>query len=70
MQLAEGASWPSSVLPKSEDDGVDRTNLYIAAGVGVVAIGVGIWTWRKGGGLGCIRVGFGRFNYFSNGRHT
>lgn len=52
VHLAESATMPSQAFPKGEDEGVDRTGLYVAVGA-VLAVGVaGLWVWRRSGNGG------------------
>lgn len=47
VHLAESATFPATAFPKNEDDGVDRTTLYIAVGAAVCAgVAVAI-VWKK-----------------------
>lgn len=47
VHLAECATYPSQALPKSEDDSVDRTTLYVglAATIGVATAFA--WVWKR-----------------------
>lgn len=49
VQIAEAAMWPSTAFPKSEEEGVDRTNLYIALGAVVCAGAAFVAIWRRVG---------------------
>ncbi|KAF1350052.1 mitochondrial Rho GTPase-like protein [Delphinella strobiligena] len=47
VHLAESATLPATAFPKHEEDGIDRTNLYIALGAAVCA-GVAVaFVWKK-----------------------
>ena len=47
VQIAEVALNPSRAYVKSEEDGVDRTNLYIALGAAVCAGAAFVGIWRR-----------------------
>ncbi|MCJ1230689.1 ERMES complex Ca(2+)-binding regulatory GTPase gem1 [Toensbergia leucococca] len=49
VQIAETALWPSTGFPRSEEEGVDRTNLYIAIGATVCAGAAFVAIWRRVG---------------------
>jgi Ras family protein T1 len=49
VQIAEVAVWPSTAFPKSQEDEVDRTNLYIALGAMVCAGAAFVAIWRRVG---------------------
>ena len=49
VQIAEAAVFPSLALPKSEEEAVDRTNLYIALGAVVCAGAAFVAIWRRVG---------------------
>ena len=49
VQIGEAALSPITAFPKREDDGVDRTNLYIALSVAVCAGAALIGIWRRVG---------------------
>lgn len=49
VQIAEAAMCPSTAFPKSEEENVDRTNLYIALGVVVCAGAAAVAIWRRVG---------------------
>ena len=48
VHLAECATVPAQALPKSEEEGVDRTAVYIALGATVCAGVAFVWVWRRG----------------------
>ncbi|MCJ1482611.1 ERMES complex Ca(2+)-binding regulatory GTPase gem1 [Schaereria dolodes] len=49
VQVAEAALWPSTAFPRSEEEAVDRTNLYIAFGAVVCASAAFVAIWRRMG---------------------
>ncbi|MCJ1406288.1 ERMES complex Ca(2+)-binding regulatory GTPase gem1, partial [Ptychographa xylographoides] len=49
VRIAEVAVWPSTGFPKSEEEGGDRTNLYIALGAVVCAGAAFVAIWRRVG---------------------
>ncbi|KAI9818865.1 MAG: ERMES complex Ca(2+)-binding regulatory GTPase gem1 [Pycnora praestabilis] len=46
-KIAEAATYPVTAFPRSEDEHVDRTNLYIALGATVCATAAFVIIWRK-----------------------
>ena len=49
VQIAEAAMRPSTAFPKSEEEGIDRTNLYIALGAVICAGAAFVAIWRRVG---------------------
>ena len=47
IHLAECATYPSQAFPKSDEEVVDRTALYIALGATIAAGGAFAWVWRR-----------------------
>jgi mitochondrial Rho GTPase 1 len=46
INIAEAALVPVNAFPKLEEEPVDRTSLYVAASVGVVAAMTVYYIWR------------------------
>lgn len=46
-QLAECATHPSTAFPKSDEEPVDNTSLYLALGATVCAAAAFVFIWRK-----------------------
>ena len=46
-QLAECATHPSTAFPKSDEEPVDNTSLYLALGATVCATAAFVFIWRK-----------------------
>lgn len=46
INVAEAALVPGNAFPKLEEEPVDRTNLYVAGAVGVVAAMTVWYIWR------------------------
>ncbi|KAK5133878.1 ERMES complex Ca(2+)-binding regulatory GTPase gem1 [Meristemomyces frigidus] len=47
VHLAESATFPSQAFPKSDEEAVDRTALYIALGATVCAGAAFAWVWKR-----------------------
>ncbi|KAK5123633.1 ERMES complex Ca(2+)-binding regulatory GTPase gem1 [Meristemomyces frigidus] len=47
VHLAECATFPSQAFPKSDEEAVDRTTLYVALGATVCAGAAFAWVWRR-----------------------
>ncbi|KAA6413546.1 MAG: mitochondrial Rho GTPase 1 [Lasallia pustulata] len=47
VQIAEAATWPSTAFPKNDEEGPDRTNLYIALGAVICAGAAFVVIWRR-----------------------
>lgn len=60
VRIAETAVWPTTGFPKSEEEEVDRTNLYIALGAVVCAGAAFVAIWRKVGIPGLTGGGGGQ----------
>lgn len=50
VHIAEAATYPSTAFPKNEDEGPDRTNLYIALGAVICAGAAFVVIWRRAAG--------------------
>ncbi|KAI9869804.1 MAG: ERMES complex Ca(2+)-binding regulatory GTPase gem1 [Pleopsidium flavum] len=50
VHIAEAATYPSTAFPKNEDEGPDRTNLYIALGAVICASAAFVVIWRRAAG--------------------
>ncbi|KAF8476826.1 EF hand associated-domain-containing protein [Kalaharituber pfeilii] len=48
VTIADAALVPSTAYPKLEEEPIDRTNLYIAAGIAVAAVGTLYFMWKRG----------------------
>jgi len=47
VHVAEAATYPSTAFPKPDEEPVDRTNLYIAAGATLCAAAAAAIIWKK-----------------------